>query len=218
MSHRVTINAQSVRKYADGTYGAQVIVSHGEGLQSFYACKINSDMTIQSHKIYEFIAGSWRIASIGSSDLSLICSLMTSLISRYHHLFSRKLRSTDGAECYAMPTDAVVQTSSNGHKIKISDRVFHTKTAFTLTGAPTNGQYIDFEIIGEPYYLLSLNLNDHPDIKARLEKQLVLACNSHRRAKANQPIGGMSWASLQNDRKSFGKSNRDHRQLQRDRK
>ena len=218
MSTNIIIKPQSVRKYSDGSFTGQVIIHDQNDTPSFYACRINQDLSFDHAKLYEFIASQWRLASLDSTVIESVRYQFVSLLKRTDHLYKRAISGSNGDTRHAMYQDAVlkVSDSSGQHELKIGDRVFYSHNVYDLVAQNGNGS-IRFEVLGAPALSGQLNLNDDPDLKRRLDKQFSFAYSAYKRVRNSQPIGGMSWASLQNDRKEFGRSNKDHRQLQRGR-
>ena len=220
----ISIKAKSVRKHSDGSYSAQVIVEDQDDNKAFYACRLNENGSIDADNLYEFVSGQWRLTSIDGVIVGSIRVLFTHLVNLTSHLYKRAVVSVKGETRHAMYSDAVLSISSNfstAHALKVGDRVFYTHDAASLT--PNSNSTVDrpeiirFEVLGAAGIKGYVNLDDDPALKARLQKQYDFAYKAYSRARDSRPIGGMSWASLQNDRKEFGRSTRNHRELQRSR-
>lgn len=214
----ISIKAKSVRKHSDGSYSAQVIVEDQDDNKAFYACRLNKDGSIDADNLYEFVCGQWRLTHLSADLIKGFKRQLMGLVKLTGHLFKRAMVSSSGETRYAMYSDTVISVSNGfdgGHGLKVGDRVFYTHDAIDLT--PINSSIIRFEVLGMPFVNGHINLDDNPALKARLQKQHDFAYKAYSRARDSRPIGGMSWASLQNDRKEFGRSTRNHRELQRSR-
>lgn len=221
MNLHVKLNLNSVRKFPDGTFGAQVITSDADDNQAFYACKVKRtspyEVELDRSNVHEFIAGRWQTATVNDALAKQLAGSMRNFVSSYAHLFTKDVSEGRDGKQFGMWTDAVVAIADSGgkHKLKVDDKVFESKDAISLFG---NGQNtIEYHLIGDSLRVLSLNLADNLYIAKRLQKQFDVAKEKYMRGKNSRPIGGMSWAANQNARKEFGKSRYDHRELGRSR-
>lgn len=221
MNLHIKLNLSSVRKFPDGTFGAQVITSDADDNQAFYACKVKRtspyEVELDRSNVHEFIAGRWQTATVNDALAKQLTGSMRNFVSSYAHLFTKDVSEGRDGKQFGMWTDAVVTIADSGgkHKLKVDDKIFESKDAISLVG---NGQNtIEYRLIGDSLRILSLNLSDHPYILKRLQKQFDVAKGKYERIRNSRPIGGMSWAANQNDRKEFGKSRYDHRELGRSR-
>ena len=220
MKLHTKFNINSVRKYPDGTFGAQVITSDADDNQAFYACKVKRvnkfEVELDRSNIHEFIDSRWQTATVSDALAKELTVPMRSLVISYGHLFTKDVSKKKDGSLYSMWSDAIVAvaTSVGKHQLKIGEKVFSSRDATSLLD---RGQVIiEYRIIGETR-TLKLNLTEHPDIAKRLNKQFDVAEAKYMRGVNSRPIGGMSWAAAQDARKEFGSSNRNHRQLQRSR-
>lgn len=220
MSLSTKVNIKSVVKYANGTFGAQVITSDADDNQAFYACKVKRvnkfEVELDRSNIHEFIDSRWQTTTVSDALAKELTVPMRSLVISYGHLFTKDVSKKKDGSLYSMWSDAIVAvaTSVGKHQLKIGEKVFSSRDATSLLD---RGQVIiEYRIIGETR-TLKLNLTEHPDIAKRLNKQFDVAEAKYMRGVNSRPIGGMSWAAAQDARKEFGSSNRNHRQLQRSR-
>lgn len=221
MNLHVKLNLSSVRKYPDGAFGAQVITSDADDNQAFYACKVKRtspfEVELDRSNVHEFIAGRWQTATVNDAFAKQLTSSMRKFVSSYAHLFTKDVSEGRDGKQYSMWSDAVVAIADKGgkHKLKIGDKIFESKDAISLLG---NGQnVIEYRLIGDSLRILSLDLDEEPYLAKRLQKQFDVAKERYTRRRNSRPIGGGSWAANQNDRKEFGKSRYDHRELGRSR-
>ncbi len=221
MNLHIKLNLNSVRKYPDGTFGAQVITSDADDNQAFYACKVKRtapfEVELDRSNVHEFIDSRWQTATVNDALATQLTGSMCRFVSSYAHLFTKDVSEGRDGKQFAMWADAVVAIADKGgkHKLKIGDKIFESKDAISLLG---NGQnVIEYRLIGDSLRILSLNLADDPYLLKRLQKQFYVAKERYERVRNSRPIGGGSWADNQNARKEFGKSRYDHRELQRSR-
>lgn len=221
MNLHIKLNLNSVRKFSDGTFGAQVITSDADDNQAFYACKVKRtapfEVELDRSNVHEFIAGRWQTATVNDALAKKLAGAMRNFVSSYAHLFTKDISDVRDGKQFGMWTDAVVAIADSGgkHRLKVGDKIFESKDAISLLG---NGQsVIKYHLIGESLRTLSLDLADDPYIAKRLQKQFDVAKKKYMLIRNSRPIGGMSWAANQNDRKAFGKSRYNHRELQRSR-
>lgn len=221
MNLHIKLNLNSVRKFPDGTFGAQVITSDADDNQAFYACKVKRtapfEIELDRSNVHEFIAGRWQTTTVNDALAKKLTGSMRSFVSSYAHLFTKDVSEGRDGKQFTMWTDAVVAIADSGgkHKLKVDDKIFESKDAISLLG---NGQsVVEYRLIGDPLRILSLNLADEPYIAKRLQKQFDVAKKKYMAGRNSRPIGGMSWAANQNDRKAFGKSRYNHRELGRSR-
>ncbi len=221
MNLHIKLNLNSLRKYPDGTFGAQVITSDADDNQAFYACKVKRtapyEVELDRSNVHEFIAGRWQTATVNDALAKQLTCSMRNFVSSYAHLFTKDVSEGKDGTQYGMWTDAVVAIADSGgkHKLKVDDKIFESKDAISLLG---NGQtVIKYHLIGDSLRTLSLDLADDPYTAKRLQKQFDVAKKKYTFSRNSRPIGGMSWAANQNARKEFGKSRYDHRELQRSR-
>ena len=220
MSITTKVINKSVRKHADGRYSAQiVIINTANDSQTFYACRLSSDKVFDQRDIYEFSASAWCRVSPSEITTSLLSSTLVSYIRRTDHLLTRKVDSRTGEVRYMMYNDAVMLASldNSSHQLKIGDRVFHTHDCYNIFKQNAAQRIISFEWLGEPGVKNFIDVSKQPELIERLQKQYDFASDMRSRHKNTRPIGGMSWAANQNDRKAFGRSKYNHRQLQRSR-
>lgn len=221
MNLHVKLNLSSVRKFPDGTFGAQVITSDADGNQAFYACKVKRtapfEVELDRSNVHEFIAGQWQTATVNDALAKQLTGPMRKFVSSYARLFTKDVSKGRGRKQFGMHTDAVVAIADSGgkHKLKIGDKIFESKDAISLLA---NGQnIIEYRLIGDSLRILRLDLTEHPYILKRLQEQFEHAKKEYMKGRNSRPIGGMSWAANQNARKEFGRSRYDHRELQRSR-
>lgn len=220
MSLHVKVNIQSVRKYPGVSVCAQIVTSDKDDNQAFYGCRI-IPTGFDSENIYQFVDSRWQKVTLTDELIAVLEASLNALLKIAGHALKRKTKDSKGRECLVMYRDAIISVGVNlgGHYIKIGDRLFETHSSMDITQNGVGNKNIPFSILGTPRLLqrLSMNLDDYPDIKARLQKQFNVARSKSERIRDSQPIGGMSWASAQDDRKEFGRSSCDNRQLQRGR-
>ena len=175
------------------------------------------EVELDRSNVHEFIAGRWQTATVNDALAKQLTGSMRNFVSSYAHLFTKDVSEGRDGKQFGMWTDAVVAIADSGgkHKLKIDDKIFESKDAISLVG---NGQtVIEYRLIGDSLRILRLDLTEHPYILKRLQKQFDVAKEKYERIRNSRPIGGMSWAANQNDRKAFGKSRYDHRELGRSR-
>lgn len=220
MSITTRVINKSVRKHADGRYSAQiVIIDTANDTQTFYACRLSSDKVFDQDAIYEFSTSAWRRVAPSEIITSLLSSTLLSYICRINHLLTRKVDSKNCEVRYMMYNDAVmfVSLDDSSHQLKIGDRIFHTHDCYNIFKQNTIQKTIFFEWLGVPGIKTRIDVSKQPELMERLQKQYDFASNIRSRHKNASPIGGMSWVANQNDRKVFGRSKYNHRQLQRSR-
>lgn len=221
MNLHIKLNLNSVRKYPDGTFGAQVITSDADDNQAFYACKVKRtapyEVELDRSNVHEFIAGRWQTATVNDALAKKLTGSMRSFVSSYAHLFTKDVSEGRDGKQFAMWTDAVVAIADSGgkHKLKVDDKIFESKDAISLLA--NDQTVIEYRLIGDSLRTLRLDLTEHPYILKRLQKQFDVAKEKYERIRNSRPIGGMSWAANQNARKEFGKSRYNHRELGRSR-
>lgn len=212
------VNLKSVHKYPGVRVSAQVTTSDADDNQAFYACQITPD-GFDRDNIYQFADSKWCKVSLTDELIDVIAGSLNYLLSKVGHAFNRKTKDSKGRDCLIMYRDAVISVASKfgKHHIKIGDRLFETHSAQDLFPNGVEGERLTFIILGAPNPPQVMDLSLEPEIKARLQKQFDVARAKYMRVVSSQPIGGMSWAANQNSRKEFGRSNYNHRQLQRSR-
>ena len=221
MNLHIKLNLNSVRKFPDGTFGAQVITSDADDNHAFYACKVKRtapfEVELDRSNVHEFIAGRWQTATVNDSLAKKLTGSMRSFVSSYAHLFTKDVSEGRDGKQFGMWTDAVVAIADRGgkHKLKVDDKIFESKDAISLLA--NDQTFIEYRLIGDSLRNLRLDLTEHPYILKRLQKQFDVAKEKYERIRNSRPIGGMSWAANQNARKEFGKSRYNHRELQRSR-
>lgn len=221
MNLHIKLNLSSVRKFPDGTFGAQVITSDADDNQAFYACKVKRtspfEVELDRSNVHEFIAGRWQTVTVNDALAKQLTGSMRNFVSSYAHLFTKDVSEGRDGKQFAMWSDAVVAIADSGgkHKLKIDDKIFESKDAISLLSSGQN--VIEYRLIGDSLRILSLNLADNPYILKRLQKQFDVAKEKYERVRSSRPIGGMSWAANQNARKEFGRSRYNHRELGRSR-
>lgn len=214
------VNIKSIRHYeADGSFCGQIITSDAEGNNVFYACRLNGANKLDTSEAYQFVTGKWQTVTINSELASTLEAALKKVISVTNNAYRRKHVADDGSVSYSMYADTVLYVSSDvqGHAIKIDDKLFYTHSPRDLlppTGITTN---IRYTLLGDPSVSDYLDMSKDSGTKIRLEKQFVIAREKYMRIVRSRPIGGGSWAGVQNDRKEFGKSRYNHRELQRSR-
>ena len=221
MNLHIKLNLNSVRKYPNGTFGAQVITSDADDNHAFYACKVKRtapfEVELDRSNVHEFIDSRWQTATVNDALAKQLTSSMRRFVSSYAHLFTKDVSEGRDGKLFGMWTDAVVSIAdkSGNHKLKVGDKIFESKDAISLLGNSQN--VIEYRLIGDSLRILRLDLTEHPYILKRLQKQFDVAKERYERVRNSRPIGGGSWADNQNARKEFGKSRYDHRELQRSR-
>lgn len=221
MNLHIKLNLNSVRKYPDGTFGAQVITSDADDNHAFYACKVKRtapfEVELDRSNVHEFIDSRWQTATVNDALAKQLTSSMRRFVSSYAHLFTKDVSEGRDGKLFGMWTDAVVSIAdkSGKHKLKVGDKIFESKDTISLLGNSQN--VIEYRLIGDSLRILRLNLADDPYLAKRLQKQFDVAKERYERVRNSRPIGGGSWADNQNARKEFGKSRYDHRELQRSR-
>ncbi|MGY8856238.1 MAG: hypothetical protein ACKVLO_02445 [Pseudomonadales bacterium] len=221
MNLHIKLNLNSVRKFPDGAFGAQVITSDADDNQAFYACKVKRtspfEVELDRSNVHEFIAGRWQTATVNDALAKQLTGSMRKFVSSYARLFTKDVSEGRGGKQFAMWTDAVVAIADSGgkHKLKIDDKIFESKDAISLL---VNDQtVIEYRLIGDPLRILRLDLTEYPYILKRLQEQFEHAKKEYMKGRNSRPIGGMSWAENQNYSKAFGKSRYDHREKERSR-
>ena len=221
MNLHIKLNLNSVRKFPDGTFGAQVITSDADDNHAFYACKVKRiapfEVELDRSNVHEFIAGRWQTATVNDALAKKLAGAMRNFVSSYAHLFTKDVSEGRDGKQFSMWTDAVVAIADSGgkHKLKVDDKIFESKDSISLL---SNGQtVIKYHLIGDSLRTLSLDLTDDSYTAKRLQKQFDVAKKKYMAGRNSRPIGGMSWAANQNARKEFGKSRYNHRELQRSR-
>lgn len=221
MNLHIKLNLNSVRKYPNGTFGAQVITSDADDNQAFYACKVKRtapfEVELDRSNVHEFIAGRWQTATVNDALARKLTGSMRSFVSSYAHLFTKDVSEGRDGKQFGMWTDAVVAIADRGgkHKLKVDDKIFESKDAISLLA--NDQTFIEYRLIGDSLRTIRLDLTEHPYILKRLQKQFDVAKEKYERIRNSRPIGGMSWAANQNARKEFGKSRYNHRELGRSR-
>lgn len=221
MNLHIKLNLNSVRKYPDGTFGAQVITSDADDNHAFYACKVKRtapfEVELDRSNVHEFIDSRWQTATVNDALAKQLTSSMRRFVSSYAHLFTKDVSEGRDGKLFGMWTDAVVSIAdkSGKHKLKVGDKIFESKDTISLLGNSQN--VIEYRLIGDSLRILRLDLTDDPYLAKRLQKQFDVAKERYERVRNSRPIGGGSWADNQNARKEFGKSRYDHRELQRSR-
>lgn len=220
MSISTQLNLKSVVKYANGTFGGQVIAEDNDGNKTFYACRVKrlNDFKVELDRenIYQFVDSHWEEVSVDGAKAIKLTSPLRTLIADYGHLFIKDVSKKKDGSRFGMYSDTVVSpaTSLKGHKLKIGNKVFTTKDAYWLVG---HGQEtIEYQVIGESD-TRRLNIAKDTRMADRLNKQFDKAKERRSRGVNSRLIGGMSRAAHQNDRKEFGRSCNDHSQLERSR-
>lgn len=221
MSLSTKVNIKSVVKYANGTFGGQVIAKDDDGNKTFYACRVKRldafKVELDRENIYQFFDSHWEKVSVDDTKaMELTCPLRT-LIAGYGHLFIKDVSKKKDGSRFGMYSDTVVSlaTSLKGHKLKIGDKIFITKDAYSLVGY--GQETIEYQVIGDSDSTYRLNIVTDKRMADRLNKQLEVAKKNRMRGVNSRPVGGGSWAANQDARKEFGRSRYDHRQLQRSR-
>lgn len=220
MSISTQLNLKSVVKYANGTFGGQVITKDSKGNKTFYACRAKRldafKVELDRENIYHFVDSHWEKVSVDDTSAMELTRPLRTFIADYGHLFIKDVSKKKDGSRFGMYSDTVVSTATSlkGHKLKVGDRIFTTKDAYWLVG---HGQEtIEYQVIGDSA-TYRLNLAQDTRMADRLNKQFEVAKRNRMRGVNSRPVGGGSWADVQNDRKEFGRSRYDHRQLQRSR-
>lgn len=118
-----------------------------------------------------------------------------------------------------MYVDTVLYVSTDsGHAIKIDDKLFYTASPRELLPLGGLTSSIRYTLLSDPSVSDSIDLANDANLKRRLEAQFEQAYKQYMRIVNSRPIGGGSWADVQNARKEFGQSRFNHRELQRSRK
>lgn len=221
MNLHIKLNLNSVRKYPDGTFGAQVITSDADDNQAFYACKVKRtapfEVELDRSNVHEFIAGRWQTATVNDALAKQLTGSMCNFVSSYAHLFTKDVSEGRDGKQYGMWNDAVVAIADKGgkHKLKIGDKIFESKDAISLLSSGQN--VIEYRLIGDSLRILRLDLTERPYILKRLQKQFDVAKDMYADYNDKRLVGGMSRVAYQNDRKELGKSHRNYREVQRSR-
>lgn len=220
MSISTQLNLKSVVKYANGTFGGQVIAEDNDGNKTFYACRVKrlNDFKVELDRenIYQFVDSHWEKVSVDGAKAIKLTSPLRTLIADYGHLFIKDVSKKKDGSRFGMYSDTVVSpaTSLKGHKLKIGNKVFTTKDAYWLVG---HGQEtIEYQVIGDSG-TYRLNIAKDTRMADRLNKQFEVAKENRMRGVNSRPVGGGSWAANQDARKEFGRSRYDRRQLERSR-
>ena len=103
MNLHIKLNLSSVRKFPDGTFGAQVITSDADDNQAFYACKVKrtapSEIELDRSNVHEFIAGRWKTATVNDALAKQLTGSMRNFVSSYAHLFTKDVsKGRDGKQ------------------------------------------------------------------------------------------------------------------------
>lgn len=221
MSLSTKVNIKSVVKYANGTFGGQVIAKDNDGNKTFYACRVKKldafKVELDRENIYQFVDSHWKKISVDDNKAIELTYPLRTLIAGYGHLFTKDVSKKKDGSRFGMYSDTVVSTATSlkGHKLKIGDKIFITKDAYSLVGY--GQETIEYQLIGGSDSTYRMNIVADKRIADRLNKQFEVAKAKYMRGVNSRPIGGMSWAAAQDARKEFGSSNRNHRQLQRSR-
>lgn len=218
MKIHAKVNVNSVRKYPGIRVSAQVITSDADDNQVFYACQI-TPAGFDRENIYQFVDSHWSKVSPTDELIDIIAESLNSLLKKVGHAFNRRTKDSKCRDCLIMYRDAVIRVGGefDGHLIKIGDRLFKTDSAYDLLTRKAGSKALSFSILGAPDSPREMDLDDHPDIKERLQKQFDVAHKKYMRVQNSRPIGGGSWVSYQNDKKEFGRSNFNHSELRRSR-
>lgn len=221
MSLSTKVNIKSVVKYANGTFGGQVIAKDDDGNKTFYACRVKRldafKVELDRENIYQFVDSHWEKVSVDDTKAMELTYPLRTLISGYGHLFIKDVSKKKDGSRFGMYSDTVVSlaTSLKGHKLKIGEKVFITKDAYSLVGY--GQETIEYQVMGDSDSTYRLNIVVDKRMADRLNKQLEVAKKNRMRGVNSRPVGGGSWAANQDARKEFGRSRYDHRQLQRSR-
>ncbi len=221
MSLSTKVNIKSVVKYANGTFGGQVIAKDDDGNKTFYACRVKRldafKVELDRENIYQFVDSHWEKVSVDDAKAMELTYPLRTLIAGYGHLFIKDVSKKKDGSRFGMYSDTVVSlaTSLKGHKLKIGDKIFITKDAYSLVGY--GQETIEYQIMGDSDSTYRLNIVADKRMADRLNKQLEVAKKNRMRGVNSRPVGGGSWAANQDARKEFGRSRYDHRQLQRSR-
>lgn len=220
MSISTQLNLNSVRKYPDGTFVGQVITKDSKGNKTFYACRVKRlddfKVELDRENIYHFVDSHWEKVSVDDTSAMELTRPLRTFIADYGHLFKKDVSKKKDGSRFAMYSDTVVSPADSlkGYKLKVGDRIFTTKDAYWLVG---HGQEtIEYQVIGDSG-TRTLNLVKDTKVADRLNKQFEVAKQQRSIGVNSRLIGGMSRVAYQNDRKEFGKSHRNHHQLQKDR-
>ena len=214
------VNIKSIRKYEnDGSFCAQIITSDAEGNNAFYACRLSGSNKLDTGEAYQFVFGKWEPITLKSELANFLEASFKRIISVTNNAYRRKHVADDGSVSYSMYADTVLYVSNEtrGHAIKIDDKLFYTHSPRDLLPPDGVTKSIRYTLLGDPSVSEYLDMTKDTGTKIRLEKQFEIAREKYMRIVRNRPIGGGSWASVQNDRKEFGKSRYNHRELQRSR-
>ena len=216
----IMVNIKSVRNYeSDGSFCAQLITSDSEGNNVFYACRLSGSNKLDTGEAYQYVSGQWQPVTINSELASKLEGSLKKVVSITNNAYRRKHVADDGSVSYSMYSDTVlyVSTEIEGHAIKIGDKLFYTDSPRDLLPSHGATKTIRYTLLGDPSVSDYLDMSKDSGIKIRLEKQFEIAREKYMRSKRSTPIGGGSWASVQDDRKEFGQSRFNHRELQRSR-
>lgn len=151
MNLHIKLNLNSVRKYPDGTFGAQVITSDADDNHAFYACKVKRtapfEVELDRSNVHEFIDSRWQTATVNDALAKQLTSSMRRFVSSYAHLFTKDVSEGRDGKLFGMWTDAVVSIAdkSGKHKLKVGDKIFESKDTISLLGMPSARQRIACE-------------------------------------------------------------------------
>ena len=106
MNLHIKLNLNSVRKYPDGTFGAQVITSDADDNHAFYACKVKRiapyEIELDRSNVHEFIAGRWQTATVNDALAKKLTGSMRNFVSSYAHLFTKDVSEGRDGKQFAM--------------------------------------------------------------------------------------------------------------------
>ena len=219
MSLHTFVNIKSVRKYQkDGSYCAQLITSDATGNNSFYACRLSGSNQLDTSEAYQYVNRSWQLVTVDSELAKSLEAALKRLVSVTGNAYKRKHEAADGSISYSMYVDTVLYVSTDsGHAIKIDDKLFYTASPRELLPFGGLMTTIRYTLLSDPSVSATADLATDANLKRRLEAQFEQAYKQYMRIVNSRPIGGGSWADVQNARKEFGQSRFNHRQLQRQR-
>lgn len=218
MKLSIKLNIKSVVMVANGTFGGQVITTDSEGNETSYACRVKRvggfKAELDRENIYQFIDGHWEKVVVDDTKAMQLTYPLSAFIADYGHIFKKDVSKKRDKSRFGMYSDTVVSIADIDtgykHKLKIGNRVFTTKDAYSLIG---HGQEtIEYQNIGETG-THRLNLAKDTRMADRLNNLLEKAKKQRMRGVNSQPIGGMSWAANQDACKEFGRSRYNHSQL-----
>ena len=213
------VNVKSVRKYQkDGSYCAQLITADTDGNHSFYACRLSGSNTLDTNEAYQYVNREWQPVTVDSELAKSLEGALKRLVSVTGNAYKRKHNAADGSISYSMYVDTVLYVSTDGgHAIKIDDKLFYTASPRELLPFGGLTSTIRYTLLSDPSVSATVDLATDANLKRRLETQFEQAYKQYMRIVNSRPIGGGSWADVQNARKEFGQSRFNHRQLQRQR-